>query len=175
VTRITEREPTPPCGGCAILCRMATEYVVRPHEGVGAIRLGASRGEARAAMPEVPVAFGKGPGDTPVDAWHDFGLQVFYDDEDRVEYIEVSRDPDLRPLLFGEPVLSLPICAAVDVVSRHAPHDAEDPRLPECWTFPALDLSLWKPPDGEDDDGCFATIGAGRRGYFATGGAGCAR
>ncbi len=146
---------------------MAIEYVVRPHDCVGPIRLGASRGDARAAMPEVPTSFGKGPGDTPVDAWHEFALQVFYDADDRVEYVEVSRDADVVAVLFGQPVLSMPVCAVVELVGQHAPHDPEDPGLPECWTFPDLDLSLWRPHDGEEHEGCFATVGAGCPGYFA--------
>ena len=146
---------------------MPTELVVHPRQSVGPIVLGATRGEARAAMPAVPIAFGKGPGETPSDAWHDFAVQVFYDADDRVEYVEIERGEEVRAVLFGQPVLELPCAAAIELVERHARHDPEDRDLPDGWTFPDLDVSLWRPHDGQEDAGCFAALGVGRRGYFA--------
>ena len=147
---------------------VATTYVVEPHGGVGPVRFEMSRAEARAAMPAVPVAFGRQPGETPVDAWHDFVLQVFYDADDRVEYIEVERDEARQALLYDEPVLLLPADRALAHVWRHGHDQPEGDQLPYAHVFPALDLALWRPHDGEGGTGCFASLGVARRGALAT-------
>ena len=146
---------------------MPTDFTVRPREAVGPIVFGATRAEARAAVPAVPTAFGGHDGETPVDAWHDFAVQVFYDADGRVELVEVARDAEARAVLFGEEILALPCGAAIGLIERHATHDPEDADLPDGWTFPDLDLSLTRGPGGPEDEGCFATLGAGRRGYYA--------
>ena len=147
---------------------MTTSYVVEPHRGVGPVRFGMTRAEARAVMPAVPTAFGRGPGETAVDAWHDFVLQVFYDADDRVEYVEVERDESLQAVLYGEAVLRLPVDRALAHVCRHGDDQPEDDELPYAYVFPALDLALWRPHDGEEDSGCFASLGVARRGTLAS-------
>ena len=146
---------------------MPVDLVVRPRESVGPLVFGATRAEARAAMPAVPTAFGGHDGETPVDAWHDFAVQVFYDADELVELVEVARDPEVRAVLFGEDVLALSCGAAIALIERHAAHDPEDPDLPDAWTFTELDLSLGRGGGGPEDEGCFTTLGAGRRGYYA--------
>lgn len=143
---------------------MATAYVVEPHGGVGPVRFSMSRAEARAAMPAAPAAFGRQAGETPVDAWHDFALQVFYDADDRVEYIEVERDEALQPVLYGEPILTLPVERALAHVRRYGHDQPDDDELPYAYVFCALDLALWRPHDGEQDTGCFTSLGLARRG-----------
>lgn len=147
---------------------MATAYVVEPHRGVGPVRFGMSRAEVRAAIPAVPVAFGRQPGETPVDSWHDFVLQVFYDADDRVEYIEVERDEALHAVLYGEAVLMLSIDRALAHVCRYGKDQPEGGELPYAHVFPALDLALWRAHDGEDDSGCFASLGVAREGALAS-------
>ncbi len=147
---------------------VATAYVVEPHRGVGPVRFSMSRGEVRAAMLAVPTAFGRGTGDSPVDAWHDFVLQVFYDADDRVEYIEVERDEALQPVLYGEPVLALSIDRALAHVRRHGHEQPDCDELPYACVFPALDLALWRPHAGEQHAGCFASLGVARDGALAS-------
>jgi len=147
---------------------VAATYVVAPHGGVGAVRFGMSRAEVRAAMPDVPVAFGRQSGDAPVDSWHDFVLQVFYDADDLVEYIEVERDETFAALLYDEPLLLLPVDRALAHVCRHGHDQPEGDDLPYAHVFPALDLALWRPHDGEEASGCFASLGVAREGALAT-------
>lgn len=147
---------------------MATAYVIEPHGGVGPVRFGMSRAEMRTAMPAVPTAFGRGPAENPVDAWDDFALQVFYDADDRVEYIEVERDDALQPVLFGEAVLTLSVHQALAHVCRHGDDQPEGDELPYAYVFPALDLVLWRPHAGEEDVGCFASLGVARQGALAS-------
>lgn len=147
---------------------VATTYEVQPHGGVGPMRFGMSRAEVRAAMPAVPVAFGRQAGDAPVDAWHDFVLQVFYDAEDCVEYIEVERDEALQARLYDEAILLLPVDRALAHVCRHGHDQPEGDQLPYAHVFPALDLALWRPHDGEEITGCFASLGVARPGALAS-------
>ena len=147
---------------------MGETYLIEPHGGVGRVRFGMSRAEAREAMPAVPTAFGRGAGESPVDAWHDFALQVFYDGDDRVEYIEVERDEELEAVLYGEAVLALPVDRALAHVCRHGHDQPDRTRLPYADVFAALDLALWRPHDGEEDVGCFASLGVARQETLAT-------
>ena len=142
--------------------------MVQPHGGVGPVGFGMSRAEVRAAMPDVPVAFGRQPGEAPVDSWHDFVLQVFYDADDLVEYIEVERDEAFAALLYDEPILLLPVDRALAHVCRHGHDQPEGDELPYAHVFPALDLALWRPHDGEEDTGGFASLGVAREGALGT-------
>lgn len=147
---------------------VATAYVVEPHGGVGPVRFSMSRAEVRTAMFAVPTAFGRGTSDSPVDAWHDFVLQVFYDADDRVEYIEVERDEALQPVLYGQPVLTLSIDRALAHVCRHGDDQPDGDELPYAFVFPALDLALWRPHAGEEDAACFAALGVAREGALTS-------
>lgn len=147
---------------------MATSYVVEPHGGVGPVRFGMTRAEVRAAMPAVPTAFGRGTGESPVDAWHDFVLQVFYDGDDRVEYIEVERDDALQAVLYGKAILALAVDRALAHVRRHGGDEPRRDELPYAYVFGELDLALWRPHAGEEDAGCFASLGIARDGTMAS-------
>ena len=147
---------------------MSTAWEVEPHGGVGVVRFGMTRAEVRAAVPAVPTAFGRGPSESPVDAWHDFTLQVFYDAGDRVEYVEVERDEELQAMLYGEAVLACPVDRALAHVCRHGGDQPDADALPYAHVFAALDLALWRPHDGEEDAGCFASLGVARRGTLAS-------
>lgn len=142
--------------------------MVEPHGGVGPVRFGMSRSEVRAALPDVPVAFGRRSGEAAVDSWHDFVLQVFYDADDLVEYIEIERDEAVAALLYDEPILLLPADRALAHVCRHGHDQPEPDELPYAHLFPALDLALWRPHDGEADTGGFASLGVAREGALVT-------
>ena len=149
-----------------------TRYTVVPHEGVAPVRLGMARAECRRVMPEAPRTFRKGPGDGGgTDAFHSSAFQVFYDAQDRVEYIELSRGPEVDPQLAGVSVLEVAADEAVAHVRRLAEFDADDPEVGYSYVFPDLDVALWRPviPESDDDpDGrTFSTVGVGISGYHA--------
>ena len=149
-----------------------TRYTVVPHEGVAPVRLGMARAECRAVMPEAPRTFRKGPGDGgDTDAFHSSAFQVFYDAEDRVEYIELSRGSEVDPQLDGVSVLEVAADEAVAHVRRLAEFDADDPEVGYSYVFPDLDVAFWRPviPESDDDpDGrTFSTVGVGIHGYHA--------
>ena len=76
-----------------------TQYSIEPLIGVRPILLGMTRAESRQHMVAEPLSFKKAPTLFPnapeVDAYHDNAFQVFFDEDDRVEYIELSKSPNL--------------------------------------------------------------------------------
>jgi hypothetical protein len=162
------------------------EYEVVPLEGVGPVRLGMSREDSRAAM-GLPPSQTSGPGERRYDHYLRNAFQVFFDEDDRVAYIELYRGDPVVALYQGRRVFDTPAAELVELVSRAAPFDPDDPELGYTYTFPALELALWRPArredvEGEEDVGdeeylkeleaewrTFHTIGVGVRGYFSAG------
>jgi hypothetical protein len=145
------------------------ELEIRPHEGVGALRLGMTRAESRAVFGGVSGEFRKeSDGDRTTDELLG-AVHVYYDDEDRSEYIEISRSAEVRPVFDGIALLEIAPSEAVASVAAHAPFDADDPELGYSYVFKALDLSLWRPvaDDAEPEGRTFMTVGIGRVGYYA--------
>jgi hypothetical protein len=147
---------------------MACDLDVRPHEGVGPLRLGMTRNECRAAFGGTYDEFRKPPDNDRTTDEFLGAVHVYYDDEDRAEYIEVSRMPAVRPRFHGIALLELEPARAVAAVARHAPFDENDPELGYSYIFKPLDLSLWRPVDEENEpEGrTFMTVGVGRVGYY---------
>jgi hypothetical protein len=128
-----------------------------------------TRTECRDAFGGAYTEFRKLPDDDrTTDAFLD-AVHVYYDDEDRAVYIEVSRAPGVRPTFDGTAVLDVTAARAVAAVARHAPFDKDDPELGYSYIFKPLDLSLWRPVDDDDEpEGrTFMTVGVGRADYYA--------
>ena len=169
------------------------EFDVRPLDGAGPVRLGMTRAESRAAMGLPVRPYRKGGAESRLtDAYLDSAFQVFFDEADRVEFIELSHGGDVVALFRGARVFDLPAAEMVELVSREAAADEDDPEHGTSYTFPALALSLWRPfePEEEEDEedwsdfdgeiiepeagqydgSTFATIGVARPGYFGAAG-----
>lgn len=150
-------------------------YEVIPHQGVGPVLLGMTREESRAAMNVPPHSFRKGRfASTDTDGYLDNAFQVFFDHDDRVEFIELSNAPAITATYKGRDLFALHADDVVRFVARDAPFDPDDPELGYSYIFPDLELALWRsirPEDEHDPEGRhFATIGIGKRGYFSNGG-----
>jgi hypothetical protein len=141
------------------------ELDVRPHSGVGPLRLGMRREECRAAYHGRFDEFLKVPDAERTTDIFAGAVCVFYDADDLAEYIEVSRDRGVRPLLDGVAVLEARPAEVVAALAQHADYVEEEP---DCsYTFPRLDLALWRPFVSDDHEGrTFMTVGVGRPGYF---------
>ena len=141
-------------------------YPVKPHQGIGPVRLGMTRTESQQAMGRKPDSFQKGPEGTPLtDAYFEAAFQVFFDDRDVVEYIELSGpSPEFAALYRGKDVHRTVAREVAELMSKDGAYDPDDPELGWSYLFPSLELSLWRP--GADDP-FFATIGIGREGYFS--------
>jgi hypothetical protein len=150
-----------------------TTYEVIPLRGIGPVFLDMSREQVRSAMGMQPRSFKKSfAGSDLADAYHEGGFQVFYDKEDRVEYIELSSlDSSFIAVYKGGLVFHTKASDLVDLISKDTPFDPDDPELGYGYVFPALELSLWRPIKPESDDDLegqyFSTIGVGRRGYYS--------
>ena len=149
------------------------DYNVEPFVGVGPVRLGMSRDAVHNAMHESPGPFRKGSSVAPLtDAFHHSAFQVFYaGDQPIVEYIELSRDAELRAFYRGLDVFATPADEVAAFISRDAIYDEAGREFPYSYIFRRLQLSLWRPVLPEDDDSgrFFSTIGIGRRGYYDDG------
>ncbi len=153
--------------------RPEVTYEVLPHVGIGPVRLGISREESRSVMGEEPETFKKlVDDDTDTDAYHNSSFQVFFDRNNTVEYIEVSRGEPLDVTYKGTNVFETKANDLVQMISSDAAFDPDDPELGYSYRFPQLELALWRPIVPEDDDQdsqhhYFSTIGVGRPGYFS--------
>jgi hypothetical protein len=145
-------------------------YTIQPHQGLGPIQFGMRRAEVRTAMQRPVETFYKG-GESPlVDAYLDSCLQVFYDEADRVEYIELSSNGPLTAIYNDLDVFATAAEEVVQHITQHAAFDASDPELGYSYIFPDLDLSVWRPhlPEDGPDGQYFATIGIGKPGYYSS-------
>lgn len=131
-------------------------FEVRPGDGVGLLKLGMTREQARQAMGDEPESFHKDPQlkeSHPVDAWFEAGFQVFYSGpEATVTLIELSRASGFRANCWDVDVFETPAEKVVHVFSQHAELDIADPELGCSYYFPALQLRLWRPFEPETDD-----------------------
>jgi hypothetical protein len=80
-------------------------------------------------------------------------FQVFFDEADAVEFIELSAGEQCVALYRGVRVLDLPATEAIDLVSQHAEPVDENGDATSI-VLPTLELSLWRPfaPYGPGDD-----------------------
>ena len=109
-----------------------------------------------------------------VDAYHGNAFQLFFDENERVEYIELWKSPELSVNYKGIDIFRLRAEDLVGLISRDAPFDANQPELGFSYVFPLLEMSVWRPtiPDPEDGNSewtTFATVGVGRKGYYSRG------
>lgn len=146
-------------------------YEVIPLKGVGPVLLNMSRDESRAAMGVSPGTFRKSSDDTSLtDAYDESRFQVFFDEKDTVEYIELSLGGTNSVIYKGISVFEKEADDLIEVISLDAPYDENDPELGYSYVFPMLELSVWRPviPESQNDEGgrYFSTIGIGRKGYY---------
>lgn len=149
---------------------MKKRFVLDPLNGVGPIRLGASRDAVLAAFGTPPQRFHKTPTSRyPIDAWFENGFQVSYGgDTPTVEYIELAHGHDFEALVFGISVFATTVPALVGEIGQRAKIDDADPELGYSYIFPSLELAFWRPIDDDEETPYFYTVGIGVPGYFST-------
>jgi hypothetical protein len=149
-------------------------YEVVPLRGVGPVIFGMTRLESREAMRQPFVSYRKTTGSTAMtDAYHQSSFQVYFDVDDRVEYIELSRFP-VQALYKGVSVLELKAEEVVSLLTKDGQSDDSNPEQGYSYIFPDLELSVWRPtlPEEDQDENdsggmYFETIGIGKRGYYS--------
>lgn len=137
-------------------------YAVVPGIGVGSVMIGMARVDSRSAM-GVPWRTSRKAAAHDVDAYHENSFQIFFDEDERVSEIEVSRRPSMSvPTYRGIDILAAPAQDALEVVSADAPFDPHDPELGWSYYFPALGLWLWRESIDPSAVAGFDVIGVSR-------------
>ncbi|MEM1262480.1 MAG: hypothetical protein AAGH76_08790 [Pseudomonadota bacterium] len=142
-------------------------FCVTPLEGVSPITLGATRQASRREMGQAPKPFEKVPGSI-VDAYYDSSFQVFFDDDETVEYIELSRSKNQIVELFGQSVFEQPGADLLESLPCDLAMTSDDGGY--SYISQQYSLSLWRPllPQiGGTEGHFFETIGVGIAGYFS--------
>jgi hypothetical protein len=147
-------------------------YQVEPLKGIKPILLNMTREESRSVMGFTPLTFRKSPfNPTDTDAYLDNCFQVFFDETDRVEYIELSPNKSFEVVYKDIDIFNTEAAKLIELISKDAAYSEKDPELGYSYIFPELELSLWRPvlPENENDtEGrYFATVGVGKRGYYS--------
>jgi len=142
-------------------------YEVEPLKGIGEIGLGMDREDARKAMPETPDVSGARD---HVDNYHDGGMQVFYDKDNKVEFIELLRGSGFSAIAQGIDIFSHSAKEVLNVITEVSEYNQDDLEVGYSYVFPDLELSLWRPniPEDDEEEGkYFSTIGIGVQGYYS--------
>lgn len=150
-----------------------TIYELHPLKGVPPIQFGMSASQVRAAFTEVPTVFRKTLDSGEIYAYQHHALQVFFDAAQTVEFIEFSRSEHLHILYAGIDLLGTLAGQVIEQLSQLVPYDQNAPEQGYSYTFPTLELALWRPvlPQrrGGNEGRYFRTVGIGRAGYYSTG------
>lgn len=142
-------------------------FVIEPFVGVGPIKFGMTRDEVGRVFTYVYRSFFKGP-DSKVrsDDCTFVGLIVHYDNDRRVEFIEVTAPEHGKVTLelFGTDITGISVDGLLKLVQSHTSrieqHDYG-------YDFPELEMNTYNSDlrTGFDKVEC---LGVGRRGYSAT-------
>ena len=143
-------------------------YEVKPLEGIGEVKLGMDRQKVRSLMGENPETSGVRD---HVDNYHNGGFQVFFDDNDKVEFIELLRESGFSATAKGMDLFTNSAKEVLAMVARYSDYNQDDLEVGYSYVFHDLELSLWRPnvPEtDEDEDGkYFSTVGIGVSGYYS--------
>jgi len=142
------------------------EFQILPHKGVGPIKLGMTREEVHAIFGE--PQFSHGGREMFMD-----GFMTDFNEQDRVEFIELAKSRQFRAVFKGECLHEIPADEAVRHVSKYGQYDQNQRDLGYSYLFPDLQLSLWRgtmpTTDQELDDldgQYFEAVGIAESGYF---------
>lgn len=136
---------------------------LEPRLGAGKIRFGLPRAELRSILAMPPEPFEKAEGQPLSDGFLDGLIKVHYDASDRACAVELTAGEDVDPTLDGMRILAVPAPAVVVHLAKRASWDKQDPELPACYVFPALDLALRRSSASQPR---FTTVILGVEGYF---------
>lgn len=154
---------------------------IKPHEGINDVRFGHDSKTVRITLgtPESTreqSIFQSGEISIPLsktDYYYNSSLQISYDENDTLEFIELSlKDSTLELSIYAFPLSK---SSAEEVLSfltkeKKVMYNKNGAELPYTYDFIAQDLSFWRqviPEDDQDEDGkYFDSVGLGRTGYM---------
>ncbi|MEM6263871.1 MAG: hypothetical protein AAGI38_15260 [Bacteroidota bacterium] len=143
-------------------------FQVKPLEGIGKIKLGMDQESVTKLMGASEETELEG---TQMYSYFDGGFQVFFDEEGKVEFIELLRNSGFQAEAFGCSIFDTPAADVLKVVSQEADYNPNDLEVGYSYVFHELEFSLWRPsiPENESDEEgkYFSTIGIGNQGYYS--------
>jgi hypothetical protein len=152
---------------------MMSDYEIIPHIGVGPVRLGMDRSAARDAMALPFQTFKKSSASkSATDAYLGNCFQVFFDDANTVQFIELSSP--LRAIYKSVFVFEVRAEDVVKVVACDAEVDQSASEPGYSFIYPSLEMSLWRPtvpdedqPENDYEGRYFSSVGIGKNGYYS--------
>ena len=165
------------------------KFEIKPHIGANEITFGMSRNEVHKELGKPSfskdkslIEFGEFKIHEPAkDGYYENELQISYDENEHVEFIEFSGKSAEHTQVFwnGIEIFKTPANQLLKLISANskANYDKKDNEIPYSYIYKELDLALWRQvaPEvdetlmdvPESDDGkYFWTVGIGSIGYY---------
>jgi len=141
------------------------QIIIEPHKKVGKIAIGMTKNKVRTLLGQ-PILTRENK-----DYYDENCFQVYYNESDFVEYLEVSVGIDADVIYNNINIFNTPANKIINEISKDFLYDPNDPELGYTYTFLQIDIALWRPvlPDFDEDEGYyFSAIGVGEKGYYST-------
>ena len=138
-------------------------FEIIPHIGVGPIKFGMSR-------KEVEDCFGKPEFDANDRIGFMSGFIVNFDDDDKVEFIEMANSNVFEATYKGINLHSVKADEAISILEKDVAYDKDNLEAGHSYIFKELQLSLWRgsvPVNSNDEEGqYFEAVGVANKNYF---------
>lgn len=120
---------------------------VLPNIGIDQISLGISRDEVREIMNFKFKEFNKTEDlNNSTDAYLDNSFQIFYDSNNKVDFIEVSYNPKSFNLVYKDiNLFETEAKSLVEILSKETSYINNHPEIPYGYLFKEYKLILWRP------------------------------
>ena len=152
---------------------------VLPNVGIGPVKLGMDRAISRKVMNQYYIEYRKTEdSEMTTDAYLENSFQIFFDNNNRVDFIEVSYNPKVISLHYGKiNLFETEGQELISILSKESSFLEKDKEIPYGYYFKDYALVLWRPvipedySEGEVDEEYrngryFMVIGIGNKGYL---------
>lgn len=145
-------------------------YELQPLHGIGPIQFGMHRSAVHDLLGKPWKSMTRANAPEPYDCYFFGSFQISYDDNDRVEYIEVSGDQHVGFFYNQMNLFTTEAEQIIELMSQSYALDEHTPEKGYCFIFPDLELSFWRPvsPDYSAEGRFFSSVGLGKPGYYNT-------
>lgn len=141
---------------------MSQELVIVGGRGIGLVMIGLPMADVRGMLGQPTKQFRKALGSPKLtDAYEALGVHVYYDDADRVEFVESFAVEGVVHLLEGLSVFDTSVTTLMAVVSKKGAVRSEEDGT--SLVIPTLGLSFWR---ADKVATRFDAVGVAAPGYF---------